>query len=156
MSYLTDIGKLVNEKIVDQVIQQGHSMTGAFEQSLEVVVDQYAVSGLGNTYGIYLNLGVKASEIKFPYARARIEGLTRFVEHRMGASGKEAVSIAYAIATKHAQDGMPTAGSYRFSKTGKRTHMIDIAIEEAEPEMIEIIGRYFTQTIDKQIKVTGR
>jgi hypothetical protein len=150
------IGETINKEIVKQMDMQGHRMTGAFEESLEVIHDFSSVSGIGNTYGIYLNIGVKAEQIKYPYARARIAGLTRFVEHRMGLSGKDATGVAYAIATVHAREGMPTRGSYQYSNNGKRTDMIDDAIEVVEPEIIEILFEAFKNVIDVSTKVTGR
>lgn len=60
------IGELVNQKCVDQFALQGHKMTGAFEESLELLTDDKGVSCIGNTYGIYVNVGVKPSEIKHP------------------------------------------------------------------------------------------
>lgn len=150
------IGEAVNKEIVKQMDEQGHRMTGSFEQSLEVMADVLSVSGIGNTYGIYLNIGVKANQIRYPYAPARIEGLTRFVEHRMGLSGNEAVGVAYAIATTHAREGMPTSGSYSYSNNGKRTDMIDDAIAVVEPEISEILFDAFKEVIEKNIKVTGR
>ena len=157
MSWQTTMKKLgeeINSKMVDQFALQGHKMTGAFEESLEVLPDQTGVSGMGNTYGIYVNIGVKASEIKYPYARARINGLANFVRFRMGIDGKEGLSIAYAIATKHAQEGMPTEGSYKYSDNGKRTDFIDDAIAEVDIE--EILLQEFVSIIDTQKNVTGR
>lgn len=150
------IGEAVNANIVKQMEAQGHTMTGAFEQSLEVLTDEKGVSGVGNTYGIYLNLGVKASEIKYPYARARIDGLTKFAQFRMGVDEKTGRSIAFAIATKHAREGMPTQGSYRYSKNGKRTDMIDDAIEQADEEIQQIIFDEFITIINKAVNITGR
>jgi hypothetical protein len=131
-------------------------MTGAFEASLEVLTEKSSVSGIGELYGIFLNLGVKAEQIKHPFARARIAGLTRFAQIRMGVDEKAATGIAYAIATTHAREGMPTQGSYKYSKNGKRTDMIDDAIEEAEPEIIGILFNEFVNVIDVHTKVTGR
>ncbi len=148
------LGEEINTKMVDQFALQGHKMTGAFEESLEVLPDDTGVTGMGNTYGIYVNIGVKASEIKYPYARARINGLANFVKFRMGIDGKEGVSIAYAIATKHKQEGMPTQGSYQYSNNGKRTDFIDDAIEQVD--VAEILFQEFVSVIDTQKNVTGR
>jgi len=150
------IGELVNQKCVDQFALQGHKMTGAFEESIELLTDDKGVSCIGNTYGIYVNVGVKPSEIKHPFARARIEGLTRFVEYRMGLSGKEAVSVAYAIATTHKREGMPTSGSYAYSDNGKRTDFIDDAIALSEEKIIDILFTEFVSVIDVHNKITGR
>jgi len=150
------VGELVNANLVKELEQQGHKMTGALEGSLEAIPDNAGVTGIGNLYGIFLNLGVKAEQIRHPYARARIEGLTKFAELRMGLSGKEAVGVAYAIATTHAREGMPTSGSFKYSKNGKRTDSIDDAIEASEAGIIEILFEEFTNVIDIHTKVTGR
>lgn len=150
------IGQLINAAIVKEINEQGHSMTGALEQSLEVLTDNNGVSGVGNTYGIYLNLGVKADQIKYPYARARIDGLTRFAMFRMGVDEKTGRSIAFAIATTHAREGMPTSGSYKYSNNGKRTDSIDDAIEKSEQGIIDLLFDEFVSIIDVSTKVTGR
>ncbi len=152
------IGESVNANIVKQMEAQGHTMTGSFEQSLEVLTDDKGVSGVGNTYGIYVNIGVKPEEIKYPYAKKRIDGLKAFVKYRMGLGDDEAEPIAYAIATKHAQDGMPTERSKRFSqaKGSKRTDFIDDAIEQADEEIQQIIFDEFITIINKAVNITGR
>lgn len=150
------VGELINSKMVEQLAEQGHRMTGALDASIEVITDNNGVSGVGEKYGIFVNLGVKSEQIKHPYARARIDGLTRFAQIRMGVDEKAGRSIAFAIATAHARDGMPTQGSYRYSNNGKRTDSIDDAIELAEPEIIDILFNEFTSVIDVHTNVTGR
>lgn len=151
---MKELGEEINRKMVDQFALQGHKLTGKFEESLEVLPDGTGVSGIGNTYGIYVNIGVKPEQIKYPYARARIDGLTNFVKLRMGVDGKAAVGIAYAIATKHKDEGMPTAKSYRYSSNGKRTDFIDDAIAQVDVE--SILLKHFVDIIDTQKNVTGR
>ncbi len=121
----------VMDLIRDEWDKQGHDLTGTFKESMRYEVREEANStvirffdGTKRGYGIYLNVGVKASEIKYPYARARIRGLTNYAELRMGLEGKEAVSVAYAIATKHAKEGMPLPSSVKYSQTGKRTEFV--------------------------------
>jgi len=148
------VGNEINAKLVDEFALQGHHMTGAFEESLELLPDDTGVTTMGNTYGIYLNIGVKAEQIKYPYAKARINGLARFVQFRKGIGGKEGLSIAFAIATVQAKEGMPTKGSYQYSSTGKRTDYIDEAIEKVDIE--QIIFDEFVSVIDTQKNITGR
>ena len=150
------VGEAINAELVNQLDEQGHRMTGKLQETLEVLTDDKGVSGVGELYGIFVNLGVKAEQIKYPYARARIEGLTRFAQFRMGVDEKTGRSIAFAIATKHAREGMPTADSYKYSKNGKRTDSIDDAIESAAPLIQEIFYKEFVDLIDKSVKVTGR
>ncbi len=149
------LGEEINTKLVDQFVLQGHKMTGAFEGSLEVLPDDTGVTGMGNTYGIYVNIGVKADRMKFPFAKARIAGLTRFVEFRKGISGKPAEQIAKAIIGAWLRDGgMPTKASSKYSDNGKRTDFIDDAIEQVD--VAEILFQEFVSVIDTQKNVTGR
>ncbi len=150
------VGEAINAELVKQLDEQGHRMTGKLQETLEVITDANGVSGVGELYGIFVNLGVKAEQIKYPYARARIEGLTRFAQFRMGVDEKTGRSIAFAIATKHAREGMPTSGSYKYSQNGKRTDSIDDAIEAATPQIEQIFWQEWVDLIDKSVKVTGR
>jgi len=150
------VGDAINAELVKQLDEQGHRMTGKLQETLEVITDDNGVSGVGELYGIFVNLGVKAEQIKYPYARARIEGLTRFAQFRMGVDEKTGRSIAFAIATTHAREGMPTSGSYKYSQNGKRTDSIDDAIEAATPQIEQIFWQEWVDLIDKSVKVTGR
>jgi hypothetical protein len=57
----------------------------------------------------------------------------------MNASDKEALGIAFAIASKHKREGMPTRSSARFSQTGKRTGFIETALDALMPQIEEAI-----------------
>jgi hypothetical protein len=144
MTLYDDIAADVKKLIVDEWIAQGHNMTGEFAAKLthEVryvgkVVEVDIIDGTARGYGKILEYGVKPQQIRYPYARARIEGLVRFVGGRGIASGKLALSIAYAIATTHKREGMPTAASVRFSKTGKRTEYV----KDVEKDFFEVVAR---------------
>jgi len=129
-----DIAKSIIKEIADEWVSQGHDMTGAFREGMKYTVDTTGnvttiniIDTTDSSYGKILDDGVKAEQIKYPYARARIAGLTAYAKSRMGASDKDAVSIAFAIATKHAREGMPLPSSVRFSKTGRRTKFVEDA-----------------------------
>jgi hypothetical protein len=66
--------------------------------------------------------------------------LIRFVELRMNLRGKEAVSVAFAIARTHKRDGMPTRGSFRFSTNGRRTRWVDAVLEDERSKLDEFIA----------------
>jgi hypothetical protein len=127
---LEQIAKQVIELIEQEWIKQGHNMTGAFIEKMSFEIEEGAnvtINILDNTertYGKIINRGVPAQNIRYPYAPARIKGLTDFAKFRFGASDKDAVSIAYAIATKHKAEGMPLPSSSVHSQTGKRTGFV--------------------------------
>ena len=149
----TDIAEQIKKGIADEWQSQGHDLTGKFREGMTYQIKNTADSTfifiLDNTdsgYGKIINEGVRADQIKYPYARARIRGLTMYAKLRMGASDKDAVSIAFAIATKHAKEGMPLPSSKRFSKTGNRTHFV----EDAEKRFKKIIENSIAKQLEWQ------
>jgi hypothetical protein len=103
------------------------------------------------------NTGVTAARIPYTPGSGRktskyIDGLINYVKLRMGKSDKEAKGIAFAIASRHKKEGMPTKASAKFSSTGKRTGFIDEALtgkEQQFAEMIELaVAEAFNVTID--------
>jgi hypothetical protein len=107
------------------------------------------------------NTGVTAARIPYsPGSGAKtskyIDGLIRYAKQRMGASDKEAKGIAFAIASRHKKEGMPTVASAKFSSTGKRTGFIEAALDSKEAEFEQIINdaveEAITVTIDNYYK----
>ena len=160
--FLTEIGEAVNSVMIRYWELQGHVMQPSrFIEEMELDIDpqEFSVSGTSVHYHKYVRHGVSAERI--PYTRGSgagssryIQGLTKYVKNRMGLQGVEAVSVAFAIANVHKQEGMPTQASRAYSQTGERTRFVENAIEEIERDQIldEIIDRYFgEEIIDKQI-----
>jgi len=134
----TPLAEEIVELIRDEWDKQGHDMTGAFKQSItfEITEEQYGtrirfIDGTDRGYGRILNIGVRPQDIKYPFAPARIRGLTNFAMLRMGLDEKEARSVAYAIATKHAREGMPLTSSKQYSQTGQRTEFVQAIMNKA-------------------------
>lgn len=137
------IGNYILDRIREEFVQQGHNLSGDFGRSLEYTVRETAaglvISFLGNDYGEYVNRFLPAQKVPYtPGGPKRggksqyIQGLIRYVERRMALRGKEAVSVAFAIARKHAKEGRPTRGSYRFSRNGRRFAFVEEVIEKDE------------------------
>ena len=164
---------IVIQQIADMALQgiaiawraQGHELTGAAVRDMETRIVQtakgYRIDGYLNDYMAYLNTGIPASRI--PYTRGSgartsqyIAGLQRYAKMRMGVSDKEALRIAFAIASKHKREGMPTRASARYSRTGKRTGFVDAALTAKEQEFEDLIFRgvdaAFSVYIDNFIK----
>ncbi len=129
---------------------QGHELTGSAVRDMETRITKtakgYLIEGYLNDYMAYLNTGITAARIPYsPGSGARtskyIQGLQQYAKQRMGVSDKEALSIAFAIASKHKREGMPTRNSARFSSTGKRTGFVDEALTGKEKEMQDVIER---------------
>jgi hypothetical protein len=152
MDYLKELGEDIKEVMVEQWELQGHRMDKSrFVSELECEIEEdREVTHLrfyGVVYGKYINQGVSAANI--PFGRrtgARrskyIQGLIKYVERRMGVSGREGVSIAFAIANKHKEEGMPTPASAKFSQTGKRTGWLDEALEAGRDKIDRAVNKH--------------
>jgi hypothetical protein len=148
------VGELLVDEIRDQILEQGHYMTGSLSKSVsheqEITPDGVIIRFLLNDYGVPVNTGVVSSRIPYgTYTGAKvskyIQGLIRFAKIRFRVTEKQAKGIAFAIANKHKKEGMPTRGSYRYSKNGKRTRYIEDAIEKSTQQILKLIGDLETE-----------
>lgn len=146
----------------DQLAAQGHVLTGNLSKSIvfEVEAGPKEVTGrmLAEDYGVFVDVGVKASRIPFG-GRGRggggksayIQGLITFWEGR-GLSGREAVGAAFATAHVHAREGMPSRGSYAHTSTGERTGFVRAAIESQLSSMQATITAGIGQSFFFELK----
>lgn len=155
-----DISTLTIMAIVNEWKAQGHNLTGKAINEIETVVkfniNELTITGLVLDYMAINNRGVTADKIPYtPNSGNRtskyIQGLIDYAKKRMGASDKEAKGIAFAIASKHKKEGMPTRASARFSSTGKRTGFIETAINKIEPELKNLIEKSIIYSIELTI-----
>lgn len=155
------IADLAKEAVILAWKAQGHDLTGNAVQQMETQIINTStltiISGYVVDYMVPTNTGVTAERIPYsPGSGAKsskyIDGLINYVKLRMGKSDKEAKGIAFAIASRHKKEGMPTVASAKFSSTGKRTGFIDEALsgkEQQFAEMIELaVAEAFNVTID--------
>lgn len=154
---LEQIAKLALEAVAIEWKAQGHNLTGRAIQELETrivergndtVIEGYVIDYMAN-----INSGVPASRIPYsPGSGARssqyIAGLISYVQKRMGKSQREAQSIAFAIASRHKREGMPSKASARFSSTGNRTGFIETALDGVEPKLAALIEQGIDETIN--------
>ena len=154
---LEQIASLALQAVAIEWKAQGHNLTGKAIREMETRIVEKGnvtvIEGYVINYMATINAGVTASRI--PYTRGSgarssqyIKGLTDYVKRRMGKSEKEAQRIAFAIASRHKKEGMPTKASRRFSKTGKRTGFIEQALEDVEPQLAELIERGIEESIN--------
>ena len=154
---LTNIDRLKNiltKALAEEWEAQGHKMSGKMTDSIDYVVKQevnmLTISGMIYPYGNILAAGVKSDKIPFGGRTGRggtslyIKALQDYVKARMNISDeKKSLSIAFAIAQtqKNSGDawGMPTRGSYKYSKTGARLRWIEEGFKHKEGEIVETI-----------------
>lgn len=153
----SEIDYLIKTAVASAWKAQGHDLSGEAIRQIDSVIvhlaggeriDYYILD-----YMAYNNAGVKPDKI--PYTRGSgkksskyIAGLIDYVKKRMGKSDREAKSIAFAIASRHKKEGMPSKASARFSSTGKRTGFIEAALDGVEPELAQLIERGVEESIN--------
>jgi len=157
-----DISVLAISVVANEWRLQGHELTGAAVKQMETMVrfeiNTLIIEGFIPDYMAINNEGVPANRIPYYPGSGRktskyIDGLIDYVKRRMGKSDKEAKGIAFAIASKHKLEGMPTKNSViKHSKTGRRTGFIEIALEKSSPKFIELIENAITFSVEATIE----
>ena len=151
------IANLALQAVAIEWNAQGHNLTGNAIQQLETRIVEAnggtLIQGYMVDYMANINAGVTAANIPYsPGSGARsskyISGLIDYVKRRMGKSDREAKSIAFAIASRHKKEGMPSKASVRFSSTGKRTGFIEAALDGIEPKLAALIEQGIEETIN--------
>ena len=146
-----DLLKALSRALIDQ----GHRGSGKLLDSLSFDVvqtgDSIELQIKGNDYGIILDTGVKWQNIPFGRGGGSsslyIEGLMKWIRSKgMASSNKNVRSIAFAIANTQIKNtnngfGMPTKGSLKYSKTGKRTGWLTDTINDKENTILEQVQR---------------
>lgn len=147
---------IITHELERQWFSQGHRLTNKLINDLKVeivervgtvMIDVYMYN-----YGSYMDRGVKAANV--PYQRGSgagkslyIEGLKRYVMLRMGLDDKKALGVAFAIATKQKQKGIPirTNGN----GTGWMTKAADVMMPQLSDEAIKYMGTVIDLELEK-------
>jgi hypothetical protein len=156
-----DISTLAISVVATEWRAQGHELTGSAVKQMETFVkfeiNTLIIEGLVPDYMAINNQGVPANKIPYYPGSGNktskyISGLIEYAKKRMGKSDKEAKSVAFAIASKHKREGMPTIKSQKHSKTGKRTGFIEIALEKNSQKFIELIEASIRFSVEATIE----
>ena len=156
-----DISVLAISVVANEWRLQGHELTGAAVKQMETMVrfeiNTLIIEGFVPDYMAINNQGVPANRIPYYPGSGRkeseyIKGLMKYVQQRMGKSEKESKGIAFAIASKHKKEGMPTKTSAKYSKTGKRTGFIEQALDKNNAKFIELIENAVTFSVEATIE----
>jgi hypothetical protein len=156
-----EISVLAISVVANEWRLQGHELTGSAVKQMETMVrmeiNTLIIEGFVPDYMAINNSGVTAARIPYTPNSGRppskyISGLIDYVQRRMGKSEKEAKSIAFAIASKHKKEGMPTKTSAKYSKTGKRTGFIEQALDKNSQKFVELIENAITFSVEATIE----
>jgi hypothetical protein len=157
VSNLVDAAKM-------EILQQGHKASGRLINSLSFEIDASRVNRLiayiyAEDYGLIVDEGVKAARVPFGGGRggtsAYIEGLLNWVDYvRPGLQIKEKFSFVFAVANTHKKEGIPSRGSFSFSRNGRRRSWIKFGIEnnlsklEEDLQLFNAINASFEQALN--------
>lgn len=152
---LKEVATFVKSKLQEELAGQGHVLTGKLINSLKIIFEDSenytSVAIEMEEYGLAVDSGVKARRI--PYSRGSgaksskyIAGLIKFFKLK-GLNLKNARSAAFATATVHKREGMPSQRSYSFSSNGRRTGFVNYTITSITPEMNSIMQQAIEQGI---------
>lgn len=150
----TKLFEFVTTLLTDELIRQGHKLTGALIESFEKQVreegDKLSIDFLMLIYGRALNDGIKPSKIPYdPDTPARgkiskyIQGLIDFALKKFTLDKKVATGIAFAIAKKQKEKGYPLTG---------KIHFIDNVMDVNSDEIADLISLYYETVLEEIIK----
>ena len=164
---LENLKKVISKVLLEEFTAQGHTMTGKVVKDIEYQKEYKGnflhISGFMYPYGMIVQAGVTSDKIPYDPSKRTGAGTSKYIQalmlyakQRMGArSEQNAKSIAFAIARTHKKEGMPTKGSYKFSKTGKRKDWIIEAMDRKQDEItkavMEVAEQAITVTFDLMI-----
>ena len=155
--------KVVSDKVLnmlkEEALEQGHRDTGKLINSME-----YEIIEKGNIievmftyafYGRFVNDGVPASKVRYA-----IGIIIDWAKRKGIIKSKKDYGIAYAIRHTHQQVGIPSKGSFKFSRNGRRTGFQDHVIKQIpsmvkpliEEELIKPLQMFFFDML-KSVKV---
>jgi hypothetical protein len=154
---MLNAGALINKNLIVEWRAQGHHLTGGWEKSLHGSVFSSGTTvvllGTMNSYGGIVEQGVSNNRIPYGGSKASggtskyIQGLVSYFKLR-GLGEKEAMRAAFATAKTHKKEGMPTKGSYAYSKTGQRTKFIRIVDKAIGKDVDTFISNGFDRIVD--------
>lgn len=140
---------------------QGHTMTGALEESMRAEVTALTDGVMGiiyvNDYYKFLDKGVSAARIPFNPGSGQkrskyIDGLIRFFRLKLNLGEDQAKGAAFATAYKHKQEGMPTRGSYAFSNNGRRLDFFTGTINRNQKQIQDGVEELFAGAMQNVIQ----
>ncbi len=160
---LNELGEHLVGALREELIAQGHKLTGSLVNSIEHTVEQFrkqlslSISYL--RYGAIVNNGVRPARVPFgggstgAQTSKYIQALIRWVQLRNIAQGIRAKGVAFAIARKHKQEGIPTVGSRAFSSNGRRVGFQNIVLADNLDRIEDTVTNAGAQAVNAALDV---
>lgn len=138
----------VKQAIIEELKQQGHVASGKLIDTIELEITRPGISIIAGKilmqdYALPLNTGFKPK-----FSRGSGAGTSKYINaliewlgiKGIGTDQKERKGIAFAIATKAAQTGHPTPGSYVYASNNRRKEFTKYAVEPLLTNISEKMG----------------
>lgn len=154
---LLEASKVLNEEIIQSFREQGHTLTGEWENSLRADEIDGGVTGYAKSYGSIVDAGTTAGKIPFSEnsgaeSSQYIAGLVRFWKLRKpGITDREALSLAFATAKVQKKEGMSTLASRNYSATRERQRFIEDAFTSTERAVNTIVYSGLVDIVNESI-----
>lgn len=160
---IKSISEYLEAELKEELRQQGHVATGNLLKSIEVsgvlFGDGAVISVYYEDYGNPVDTGVSAQRIPFGGSRGGtskyIQGLMQWVSVIKGypVGSRQNKAMTFAVAHTHKKEGMPSRGSFRFSKNGRRTGWAERTVERSRARIAEILIEDTGRAIDMALDV---
>jgi hypothetical protein len=139
--------RILIEALSEELILQGHKNTGSLIKSFEgrLMADGLGVEIWGGKYAHYLDKGVKWQRKN---KRPPVKPLIEYFKQK-GVADPE--SAAYATINSWKKGGMPTANSFKYSRTGKRKGFIKEALRRNNKNIDKEMFSDATRKMNKKI-----
>ncbi len=141
-----DAMRIYREYLRREAELQGHKQTGRAAASMQIEVESKSGSVIGKVVGesymLTVDAGVKPGKVKY-----RIQVMIDYFR-RWGLPLKEATSAAWATRTIHLREGIPTRGSYAFSRNGKRKGFIMDGADKATASVQQLFEKSLGERIE--------
>jgi len=142
--------ELIGDFMVDQLIKvlddQGHRNTGKLQDTMKSTVNQsgggFEIVITGQDYAKYVDRGIPAG------VWVNVGALQKWVMQKGIATGeREIKQIAFLIGRKIFQEGSPTKGSWKFSKSGKRDEFIKVMLDANANIIFQKVFELFSREV---------
>jgi hypothetical protein len=147
--------RLINQIIRNEMIAQGHHLTGAMEESLSSNIFKQAKAEIMEGTAVYYT---KFVDEGFPAASASFKQVPFLIEYFIKRGYPvasttpgtlTATNLAFMTVKKWMKEGMPTQASKRFSSTGSRTDMIEAAFVGNEDKIDNVLTDGFDFVVEE-------
>lgn len=149
--------RLINQKLREEMIAQGHHLSGAMEASLSSAVLRKGktdiMEGSSVYYTKFVNEGFPAESASFKQFPFLLEYfIQKGYPVHSSSGGLTAPSLAAMTIRKWMKEGMPTAASSKFSQVTRRKLMIENAFQDGKQELDQYMNNSFDFMVEERFQ----